>query len=66
MESLLKGNFPTKEVLPDDPKPVDPKEEFLEKAKASIGGSMVFLERKLKYWSGEDDGTIPATPVADS
>lgn len=59
MESLLKGNFPTKEVLPDEPKPVDPKEEFLEKAKASIGGSMVFLERKQKYWSGEDEPVKP-------
>lgn len=58
MSNLLQSNFPTKEVLPDDPKPVDPKEEFLEKAKASISGSMVFLERKQKYWDGKDDEEV--------
>lgn len=55
MSNLLQSNFPTKEVLPDDPKPLDPKEEFERKAKESIGGSMVFTERKLKYWDGKDD-----------
>lgn len=58
MSNLLQSNFPTKEVLPDEPKPVDPKEEFLEKAKASIGGSMVFLERQVKYWDGKDDDAL--------
>ena len=47
--TLLKSNFPTKEILPDEEK-VDPTEEFLKKAKESIGGSMVFVERtKLHY-----------------
>ena len=56
MESLLKGNFPTKPVLPDAEKPLDATAEFERKAKESISGSMVFTERKLKYWDGKDDG----------
>lgn len=54
--SLLKSNFPVPEVKPDDPQPLDPKAEFERKAKESIGGSMVFTERKLKYWDGKEDG----------
>lgn len=55
--TLLRSNFPTKEIKPDEPLPVDPKAEFERKAKESIGGSMVFTERKLKYWDGKDDET---------
>lgn len=55
--SLLKGNFPTKEIKPDEPA-LDPKAEFERKAKESIGGSMVFTERKLKYWDGKDDDKL--------
>ena len=54
--SLLKSNFPVSEVKPDDPQPLDQKAEFERKAKESIGGSMVFTERKLKYWDGKEDG----------
>lgn len=52
--SLLKATFPVKEIKPDEPA-LDPKAEFERKAKESIGGSMVFTERKLKYWDGKDD-----------
>ena len=51
---LLKANFtPKAEVKPDEAKP-DPKAEFAKKAIESIGGSMVFVERKLNYWDGSD------------
>lgn len=63
--SLLKSTFPVKEILPDEPT-VDPKAEFLQKAKESISGSMVFLERKLKYWNGVDDGSLPDVADANS
>lgn len=64
--SLLKSNFPTKELKPDEAKPLDATEAFLQKAKESIGGSMVFTERKLKYWDGaDDDGQVSGTPSAD-
>jgi len=53
--SLLKSNFPTKPVEPDAPEPLDPKAEFERKARESIGGSMVFTERKLRYWNGTDE-----------
>lgn len=51
---LLRSNFPVKEVKPEEPE-LDPKTEFERKAKESIGGSMVFTERRLKYWDGKDD-----------
>lgn len=60
--SLLKGNFQVKEIKPDEPV-LDPKAEFERKAKESIGGSMVFTERKLKYWNGVDE--VPGTPNED-
>ena len=64
--SLIKSNFPVPEVEPDDPQPLDPKAEFERKAKESIGGSMVFTERKLKYWDGADDEPVSGTPDTDS
>ena len=57
--SLLKSNFPVAEVKPDDPQPLDQKAEFERKAKESIGGSMVFTERRLTYWDGKDEKTEP-------
>ena len=54
------------EVKPDDPQPLDQKAEFERKAKESIGGSMVFTERKLKYWDGADDEPVSGTPDTDS
>jgi hypothetical protein len=60
--SLLKSNFPTKSVEPEEAKPLDPKAEFERKAKESIGGSMVFTERKLRYWDGTDEVSGTAKP----
>ena len=46
MENLLKGNFkPQHEVVAEEKKD-DPKAEYEKKARESIGGSMVFVERK--------------------
>ena len=47
--SLLKSTFPTKPVLPEE-KQLDPTEEYLKKAKESIGGSMVFVQRTKLYY----------------
>ena len=48
--SLLKGNFkPVREVEAEALKP-DPKAEYERKALESIGGSMVFVERKRLVW----------------
>lgn len=61
--SLLKSNFPVKEIKPDEVV-LDPKAEFERKAKESIGGSMVFTERKLRYWDGTDE--VSGTADTDS
>jgi hypothetical protein len=53
-----------KEVKPDEPAPPDATEAFLQKAKESIGGSMVFTERKLRYWNGTDE--VSGTTKQDS
>ena len=44
---MLKGNYEVEENV--EPKEVK-KDEFREKALASIGGSMVFVERKKLYY----------------
>jgi hypothetical protein len=51
---LLKGNYEVEKNL--EPKEVKD-ESFREKALASIGGSMVFVERKKLYYD-----PIPKTP----
>ena len=54
---LLKGNFKTK-ISPgveiDEKKEDDFTAGFRKKAIENIGGSMVFVERKLMTWDGED------------
>ena len=53
MESLLKATFePAGKVEKDEPK-VDAQAEYLKKAKESIGGSMVFIEREKLTWDGK-------------
>ena len=50
---MLKGNFePMKSVEPHT-SPPDKREEFEKKALESIGGSMVFVERKRIYFDPE-------------
>ncbi len=56
MSELLKGNFKVKrEVVHTDA--TDEKEQFnaeyRKKALESIGGSMVFIERKMLFWDGD-------------
>lgn len=49
MTDLLKGNFrPQREVTKDEEKK-DAQAEYEKKAKESIGGSMVFVERRKLY-----------------
>jgi hypothetical protein len=53
MDTMLKGNFkPTKNVEPQPQQP-DKRAEFEKKALESIGGSMVFVERKRIYFDPE-------------
>lgn len=54
---LLKGNFKTKkspEAQVDEKEENDFSTGFRKKAIENIGGSMVFVERKLMTWDGED------------
>ena len=49
MTNLIKSNFPTKEVQPDKVE----KNEYEEKAKESVCGSMVFVDRKNLLWDSK-------------
>lgn len=49
MESLIKSNFPVKPIEKEDTT-LTPTEEYEKKAKESIGGSMVFTERKKRTY----------------
>ena len=51
MSKLLKGTYDLeKEIIDDEDKQ---KDDFAEKAINSIGGSMVFVERKKMIWNGD-------------
>jgi len=51
MSSFLKGNYEVdKEIVV---KEKEKNNEFEEKAKNSIGGSMVFIEKKKMVWKGK-------------
>ena len=52
MTNLLKGTFDLDVKIIDDED--NSKDEFNKKAKASIGGSMVFLEKKKMVWRGDE------------
>lgn len=57
MSELLKGNFEVKHKINVDEKKDDAenfKNEFRKKALESIGGSMVFVERRQLVWDGGD------------
>ena len=53
MDELLKGNYKIKKQIIDDDK--NKKNVREEKAKASISGSMVFVEKKKMVWKGDED-----------
>ena len=50
--SFLKGNYSLKTPINDDDQ--NNQDEFKEKAINSIGGSMVFVERKKMIWTGPE------------
>ena len=51
MAEFLKGTYNLEKKIVDDK--VNEKNDFSEKAKSSIGGSMVFLEKKKMVWKGD-------------
>ena len=55
MANLLKGNYEVKTKVIDKKEKNDDDGGYKEKALNSIGGSMVFVERKKLYWDGNDD-----------
>ncbi len=55
MDEVLKGNFQTKRpVSPEENKKDSLKEEFRKRALASLGGSMVYVEREILNWDGHE------------
>ena len=58
MNDFLKGNYSIDVEISDDEK--EKEDEFRKNALNSIGGSMVFVERKKMVWNGdEEDAEIP-------
>ena len=55
MDNFLKGNYNVDTVIDDDE--IEKKDKFRENALNSIGGSMVFVERKKMVWDGDVDQT---------
>ena len=55
MNDFLKGNYKVDVVINDDK--TEEKDDFRENALNSIGGSMVFVERKKMVWNGDEDDT---------
>ena len=55
MANLLKGNYKVKTKVVDKKEKNTEYDDFKGKALNSIGGSMVFVERKKLYWDGNDD-----------
>jgi len=55
MDDVLKGNFqPKRPVTSDENKKDSLKEEFRKRALASLGGSMVYVEREILNWDGHE------------
>ena len=50
---LLRANFVPEKPVQLEEKPLDKQAEYEKKALESVGGSMVFLERKQLYWDGK-------------
>ena len=53
MDELLRGNYKIEKQIIDDAE--NKKNIRDEKAKASIGGSMVFIEKKQMIWKGDEN-----------
>ena len=54
MSNFLKGNYTIKDQVIDNESD-ESDDEYTNKALNSIGGSMVFVERKKMVWTGETD-----------
>ena len=54
MGKILKGNYEMGTKVVDDKGANTIDDSYKKKAMASIGGSMVFVERKKLYWDGND------------
>jgi len=54
-DQLLKGNFEVKKPVVDTPQVKDTsvREELKKRALASVGGSMVYMERTDLTWDGD-------------
>ena len=50
---LLKSTFRVKQLVKREEEKPDKQAEYQKKAIESIGGSMVFVERKKLYWDGK-------------
>ena len=59
MEDILKGNYEVKEPVKvnkidvNEQDPVNVREALKKRALASLGGSMVYVERDMLMWDGE-------------
>ena len=55
MQEILKGNFQVRNpvVLPEKDAQKSFEEEYRKRVLASIGGSMVFMERTMLVWEGD-------------
>jgi|CXWL01.1.fsa_nt_gi hypothetical protein len=54
-DQVLKGNFTVKKpVKLEENESVSSQEEYKKRALASIGGSMVYMERTKLTWDGEN------------
>ena len=53
MTELLRGNFVPEKQVQLEETTVDRQAEYEKKAIESIGGSMVFVERKKLFWDGK-------------
>ena len=51
MAEFLKGTYDLEKEIVDDEH--NKKDDFSEKAKSSVGGSMVFVEKKKMVWRGD-------------
>lgn len=50
MDTLIKANYPVKDVPPETEQKSE-QQEYEEKAKEHISGSMVFIERNKLLWT---------------
>ena len=51
MTNILQGTYDLDIIIDDED---NSKDEFSKKAKSSVGGSMVFLEKKKIVWKGDE------------